>query len=567
MKRIQKFNGSAVFLSLWLMGCVKPIFNPEITFSRAWTETEILKCLLSGSCLGQTQPTLKVANLSSSRNSILESGFIVGTANDDLSSIEVSLDAGPFLPATGTVQWRYLIPSSWKAGSFHSIQVRSRDFSGNPSGILNYGMWKGKNKDVNGDGFPDIAIGASLFSTTRNGDIYLYYGLGMGGFNPTNATMANVIITGDAAASFGYALQLGDVNGDGFADLVAGGSFEYGGANGKVYIFYSNGTSGIFASSFANANLVLNAGASTTLGYSLSLGDVNGDGITDIATSGYVGSGIAQIYHGGTGGVSPAPNTSIVGPGTNFGSAIRLGDLNGDGFSDLIVNGNTYSASSGRLWIFHSGPGGITATNTATPTLTLTGASPNDTFGISMETGDINGDGFEDLIAASPGYSGSNGRVYTFHGSSSGLTAVSVSGANQTLTAGTAAESFGGSLALGDVNGDGFSDLAVSATNFNAGLGKTVVFHSTGTTISGATSTIIEGESPGDTFGVGAFGDWNADGFADWIAGAAGNTTSSGRAYLFYSQGASGLDVSLAASANLAISGPTNSLFGSTFSR
>ncbi|TGK26013.1 FG-GAP and VCBS repeat-containing protein [Leptospira stimsonii] len=567
MKRILKFNGSVVFLSLWLMGCVKPIFNPEITFSRAWTETEILKCILSGSCPGQNRPALKVVNLSSSRNSILESSFIVGTANDDLSSIEVSLDAGPFLTATGTVQWRYPIPSSWKAGSFHSVQVRSRDFSGNPSGILNYGLWKGKNKDVNGDGFPDIAIGASLFSTTRNGDIYLYYGLGMGGFNPTSATMANVIITGDAAASFGYALQLGDVNGDGFADLVAGGSFEYGGANGKVYIFYSNGTSGIFASSFATANLALNAGASTTLGYSLSLGDVNGDGITDIAASGYVGSGIAQIYHGGTGGVSPTPNTSIVGPGTNFGSAIRLGDLNGDGFSDLIVNGNTYSSSSGRLWIFHSGPSGITATNTAAPTLTLTGASPNDTFGISMETGDINGDGFEDLIAASPGYSGSNGRVYTFHGSSSGLTAVSVSGANQTLTASSAAESFGGSLALGDINGDGFSDLAVSATNFNAGLGKTVVFHSTGTTISGATSAVIQGESTGDTFGIGAFGDWNSDGFADWIAGAAGNTASSGRAYLFYSQGASGLAVSLAASANLAISGPTNSLFGSTFSR
>ncbi|WP_162274122.1 FG-GAP-like repeat-containing protein [Leptospira tipperaryensis] len=547
---------------------MKPIFNPEITYSHAWWETEILKCILSGACADRTPPTLNVVNLSSSHNSILESGFIVGVANDDLflSRVEVSLDSGPFLPALGTFTWRYAVPSSWKSGSLHSVQVRSVDFAGNSSEILNFGFRKGSNKDVNGDGIPDIAIVASLFSTTRNGDVYLYYGLGKGGFNPTSATMANVIITGDAAASFGYALQLGDVNGDGFADLVAGGSFEYGGANGKVYVFYSNGASGILASSFANANLTLNAGASTTLGYSLSLGDVNGDGITDIAASGYVGAGIAQIYHGGSNGVSPTPNTSIVGPGTNFGSAVRLGDLNGDGFSDLIVNGNTFSSSSGRLWIFHSSSSGISATNTAAPTLTLTGASASDAFGLSMETGDVNGDGFEDLIAASVGYSGSMGRVYTFHGSSSGLTAVSVSGANQTLTGVSASETFGNSLALGDINGDGFLDLAVSSTNFSAALGKVSFFHSTGTTISGTPSATIQGEAAGDGFGGGAFADFNGDGFSDFIAGAGGNTGSSGRSYLFYSPGASGLVVSLAVSANLAISGPTNSLFGQAFS-
>ncbi|PJZ52088.1 hypothetical protein CH380_16750 [Leptospira adleri] len=569
LKRILKINVAVISFSIWLTGCVEPVFNPEIAYSRAWTETEILKCILSGACLDHTPPSLSVVNLSSSHTSILESGFIVGTASDDLflSRVEVSLDSGPFLPAVGTSKWRYQIPSSWKDVSLHSIQVRSIDFSGNSSEILKFGIRKGRNKDVNGDGFPDIAIVASLFSTTRNGDVYLYYGIGINGFNPTNATMANVIITGDAAASFGYALQLGDVNGDGFADLVAGGSFEYGGGNGKIYVFYSNGANGILASSFANASVTLNAGASTTLGYSVSLGDVNGDGITDIAASGYIGSGIAQIYHGGNNGVSATPNTSIIGPGTNFGSAIRLGDLNGDGFSDLIVNGNTFSSSSGRLWIFHSGPGGITATDTSSPTLTLTGASANDSFGISMETGDVNGDGFEDLIAASNGYSASMGRVYTFHGSSAGLTAVAVSGANQTLTGTTASESFGNGMALGDVNGDGFLDLAVGATNFSSGLGKTVVFHSTGTTISGTPSVTIQGEAAGDGFGAGGFADLNGDGYADWISGSGGNTSNAGRAYLFYSPGAGGIAVSLAANANLAISGTANSLFGQAISR
>ncbi|MBM9498674.1 FG-GAP repeat protein [Leptospira sp. 201903071] len=573
MKRIFKIDLCAVIFSTWLTGCVSPIFNPEIAYSRAWWETEILKCILSGACLDRTPPSVTVGNLSSSHNSILESGFIVGTANDDLllSRIEISLDSGPFFSAVGTLSWRYQIPSSLNKAGLHSVQVRSVDFSGNSSGILNYTFRKGNNKDVNGDGFPDIAIVASLFSTTRNGDVYLYYGIGMNGFNPTNTSMANVVILGDSTASFGYALQLGDVNGDGYADLVAGGSFEYGGANGKVYVFQSQGTNGIIASSFANANLTLDAGPSTTLGYSISLGDVNGDGILDIAASGYVGAGLAQIYHGGLNGVSPTPNTSIIGPGSNFGSAVRLGDLNGDGFSDLIVNGNTFSASAGQLWIFHSGSGGISAVDTSSTTLTLTGVSSNDSFGISMETGDVNGDGYEDLIAASVGYSGNTGRVYTFHGSPGGISAVSPGGANQTLTGATASESFGNGLALGDVNGDGFLDLAAGSTGFSAGLGKTTLFHSTGTSISATASATILGETAGDGFGLGAFADFNGDGYADWIAGSAGNSNSAGRAYLFYSPGASGLIVSLATSANLAISGynlpgPTGSLFGQTFS-
>ncbi|MBM9578124.1 FG-GAP repeat protein [Leptospira sp. 201903070] len=573
MKRIFKINLCVVIVSAWLTGCVHPIFNPEIAYSNAWWETEILKCILSGVCLDRTPPTVTVGNLTASQNSILESGFIVGSANDDLllSRIEISLDSGPFLPAVGTLAWRYQIPSSIKGRGLHSVQVRSVDFSGNFSEILNFTFRKGNNKDINGDGFPDIAIVASLFTTTRNGDIYLYYGIGMNSFNPVNTAMANVVILGDTAASFGYALQLGDINGDGYADLVAGGSFEYGGANGKVYVFQSQGTNGILASSFSNANFTLDAGPSTTLGYSLSLGDVNGDGFLDIAASGYPGAGLAQIYHGGINGVSPIPNTSIIGPGSNFGSAVRLGDLNGDGFSDLIVNGNTFNASAGQLWIFHSGPGGISAIDTSSPTLTLAGVSSNDSFGISMQTGDVNNDGYEDLIVASTGYSGNTGRVYTFHGSPVGISAVSPAGANQTLTGATAAESFGNGLSLGDVNGDGFLDLAVGATNFSAGLGKTVMFHSTGTSISATQSATILGETAGDGFGIGAFADFNGDGYVDWIAGAAGNTNNAGRAYLFYSPGASGLLISLAANANLAISGynlpgPTGSLFGQMFS-
>ncbi|RHX93260.1 hypothetical protein DLM76_14310 [Leptospira yasudae] len=573
MKRIFEILVSAVLASALLNCAAEGVYNPEISFSTAWWETQILKCVLSGACTDQTPPTLVVGNLSSSHNSILESGFIVGTASDDLllSRIEVSVDSGPFLPAVGTNTWQYQIPSQWRSGSSHSVQVRSFDFAGNVSPTLNFSFKKGNNKDVNGDGFPDLAATASLFSTTKNGEIYLFYGLGSGTAALNSTSMANVTITGDTTSSFGYALQLGDLNGDGYADLAAGGSFEYGSGTGQLYVFYSTGKNGIVASSFASANLTINAGPSTLLGYSLSLGDVNGDGFTDIAASGYLGAGRALIYYGGAAGVSSIPATTITGPGSNFGSAVRLGDLNGDGFADMIVNGNTYSASAGRLWIFHStGSAGITAVDTSAPTLTLTGISASDSFGISMTTGDINADGYEDLIAASPGHSGNLGRVYVFHGGTTGISAASPATANQTLTGAIAGERFGTDVVLGDVNGDGFLDLATGAILFNTSMGRLHLFHFSGGTISATASTLITGEAINDQFGTSTFLDCNGDGFSDLVVGAQGNTNAAGRAYLFRSPGSGGLTVSLATSANIAISGynlpgPTGSIFGSTF--
>ncbi|TGK33193.1 VCBS repeat-containing protein [Leptospira gomenensis] len=566
VKRRKKQTFSVRFVLMLLLstfGCVKPIYNGEIPFSKAWWELKLLSCTFTGACVDDSPPSVSVINLTATRTSYLESGFIVGTASDDdsLSQVEVSLDSGPFFPTLGLTQWRFAVPLSWREGSLHTVRIRALDFGGNVSPILDFSVRKGNNKDANGDGFPDAAVLATLFGIDRSGSVYLYYGLDRNSVNPTNFSDANVTLSGAANNSFGYALRLADVNGDGYADLIAGASLEYGGGNGNLYIFYSRGQIGIVGTSYLDADLVLNAGANTLLGYGVAVGDVNGDGIMDVAGVGYSGTGIARIYHGSTTGVSTTPDTSINGPGSNFGSAVELGDFNGDGFADLVVNDNIFAGNAGRIWIFQStGVAGITATSVAGAAMTLTGAGGGNQFGISMGSGDINRDGFADLVVGAPAL----GAAYIFFGSAVGLTGTLSTHANQTLPG---AASFGGGIALGDMNGDGFLDLAVQCATFAGNQGRLELYPYSGGTISTTASNIILGEAAGDVFGSPTISDFNGDGFADLLAGAPGYNTADGRFYFFRSTGLAGIVAPAATGADFFVNGAANTEFGANFNR
>jgi len=166
-------------------------------------------------------------------------------------------------------------------------------------------------------------------------------------------------------------------------------------------------------------------GSNNDFGWSVApAGDVNGDGYADVVVgawgypdAGYTGR--AYVYLGGQSGLATAPATTLTGEaaGNYFGySVATAGDVNGDGYADVVVGAYGYGANTGRAYVYLGG-----STGTASTPTTLTGAAGT-VFGISVATaGDVNGDGYADVVIGASGYSDSTGRAYLYLGSAAGL--------------------------------------------------------------------------------------------------------------------------------------------------
>ncbi len=541
-----------------------------------------IACLVSGNtCIDAsttpppivdvTAPTVTITNLPTSGRPTVETGFLFGTSSDDVlvSSVQIRIDGGTYTAATGTTSWSFALPSgalTWKHNYFHSIDIRSVDSSGNISSVLSLNVRKGYNRDLNGDGYADI-VAMAPGDASGMGVAYIFYG-GPAGIAATDTTMADHSITGQGR--MGYTSAMGDVNGDGYGDLAIGAS-DYSGLQGITYVFHGS-TSGIITSTAAGANRILNYTGSNEFGYSIALGDVNGDGYDDLANGAYrVGgfSGLAFVYYSaGAGGISSTAGTTIAGPGaSNFACGIGLGDINGDGFSDLIVGGNAYAGgSTGGVWIFHSsGSAGVTVNSYTLANTTIVGESASN-FGIRVFTGDVNGDGYGDLAVGGPQYSGFVGRSYVFNstGTTSGIT-VSAATSATSIVSSAGLSGLGSSVILGDVNGDGYDDFVTSAPIYNSSQGRVFVNLSDGNNVSGGSVNIIVGEAASQTFGNSLIiSDVNGDGLGDLVAGATtypDGVTLSGRVYIFHSSG-NGYPASGAISANTTISGASGGEFG-----
>jgi hypothetical protein len=314
--------------------------------------------------------------------------------------------------------------------------------------------------DLNGDGFPDLAIGAL-------GTSNVYVVLGKTSFNasinldlPTTPNITAIVNkTGSEKIGYGVAI-IPDINGDGLDELAISTYQPNAETGNQVYLFYGKKdgflslmSSGIKINTSA-ADAVFQSASSGTDGFGetiIGLGDVDGDGYGDFAIGAPATDsrrGGVYIYYGGAGkpysGTVSASSILFKGETANalFGfHAVDHADMNGDGYQDIIVGEYLGNSLKGKVYIFYGSSTRFSGQTLASQaSLSLAGATVGDGFGYAVAYGgDWNNDGQDDVAIGIPGYDSNRGQSALFSNSS-------ISSAN--LSTGTPVLSFYSDAAL-----------------------------------------------------------------------------------------------------------------------
>jgi len=437
--------------------------------------------------------------------------------------------------------------------------------------------------DVNGDEKPDIIIGAPFPIVDLPRGVVIYGG---------QSSYPEIIDLASPPAGYGFQIlaqefetttgskvdNSGDINGDGIADMVLGGQFGKPSSDrtnaGVAFIVF--GKEGGFSDNIQTSSLdgengfkVLGANAQEFLGISISNGgDINGDGFDDVvigsnaaSANGKGGAGIAYVLYGRPAGFPSIIDTRtfdnslgfrVLGAneGDNLGITVNIGgDINGDQIDDLVIAAPYYDANgfadNGAVFVIY----GNTATQSSDIDLAnlqssqgfkIIGGGNEDNLGASSisSIGDINGDGIDDIIIGALGVSSNtlqySGAYYVIYGRSTGfpetidVNALPPEQGFKIITSDEYEYSFGYAVSSnGDVNGDGINDIIISGTGGRGNVyilyGSTNGFNSV---VDVNSLTILQGfkiigAAEGDNTGVSvSSGDINGDVFDDIVIGA-----------------------------------------------
>ncbi|MGJ8687118.1 MAG: beta strand repeat-containing protein, partial [Spongiibacteraceae bacterium] len=415
--------------------------------------------------------------------------------------------------------------------------------------------------DVNGDGFADVLVGAPGFdgALPAPSNSYLIYGgqgldadIDVSTFTQPSGDNGVVLEGVNVADGTGHSVSIvGDVNGDGYADMLIAAPDDNSNTGAAYLVFGSASLSNQFSlqslptGDGSQGFQITGLTVDSFLGFSVSAaGDVNGDGLDDMifaapgANDAYVLFGSDQDFPGilGTFNVASIDGMNgfvLQGAGSidlNEASVAGAGDFNGDGLNDLIVGAPQENSAAGASFVVY----GSLTPSAAVPLDTLAGGDGSMGFVINgvaagdhsghsvASAGDFNGDGIDDILVGA--HSSVNGQAYLiFGGQSTGgqfdLSALASGDGSMGFVIDAIPETNiqGRSVSsAGDINGDGFDDLLLGAPGESGDVGATAILYGasafTGNPILGNNSADVLTGTAADEQLVGGVGNDILDG-------------------------------------------------------
>ena len=439
--------------------------------------------------------------------------------------------------------------------------------------------------DLNGDGYDDLAASAQSDGPsngrTDSGEVWVLRG-GPGGLPGTVDLRASpagtTVVYGADAGDWLYSVAMGDLDGDGYDDLVVGATSADGPSNarpnaGEVWVLYG-GSAGLpssvdLASPPSGSFVVYGADAGDLVGQSLGVGDLNGDGFDDLIiggeggggpSNGRPGAGEVWVLYGESRrqtvpidlAAPPAGLSVVFGADSNdLLASIGSGDLDMDGYDDLLIGARLGDGpgegrpNAGEVWVLYGDSSGLpSSVDLAAPpgaSLVVYGSGAFDEAGTHVSAGDLNGDGFDELILSAPLAAGPSsaytwkGEVWVLYGGSvrsTGSVDLATPPSAVSVVWGLRTDHKTEKAIASDLNADGYDDLIVALPFTNSppySAGEVWVLHggkdglpeSIDLATPPVAAEVVYGADTGDENGRAlAAGDFDRNGIQDLVLGA-----------------------------------------------